>query len=176
MADGKDYQIVELRFPAMLPSLLEKKVDAAILIPPFYLPAEKNPALKPLFAVDDVFGPNETVMWAVRSDFLAKNRAALVDFLEDAMRYRRWIRDPKTRPDAMKAVAEVTKQPSESLAAWVNTEKDYYIDLNCMVNVERLQKNVEDMKALGITKTSFDVKPLVDLSLAKEAAARVGGS
>jgi hypothetical protein len=90
------------------------------------------------------------------------------------MRYRRWIRDPKTRSEAMKAVAEITKQPPEALNEWVNTEKDYYIDLNCMVNLERLQKNVEDMQKLGITKTSFNVSPLVDMSLAKEAAARLG--
>jgi ABC-type nitrate/sulfonate/bicarbonate transport system substrate-binding protein len=174
MADGKDYQIVEMRFPAMLPALLEKRVDAAILIPPFYLPAERNPALKPLFAVDEVFGPNETISLAVRADYLAKNRAALVDVLEDVIRFRRWIVDPATRPDALRVVSDTTKQPVEALARWVYTEKDYYVDPNAMVNVERLQKNVIDMHRLGIAPATIDVKPYVDLSLAREAAARVG--
>ena len=176
MADGKDYQIVELRFPAMLPSLLEKKVDAAILIPPFYLPAEKNPALKPLFAVDDVFGPNETISLAVRADYLAKNRAVLVDVLEDTMRFRRWITDPKTRPAALKVVSEATKLPVEALDGWVYTAKDYYVAPDAMVDVQRLQQNVIDMHRLGIAPATIDVKPHVDMSLAREAAARLTGS
>jgi NitT/TauT family transport system substrate-binding protein len=176
MADGKDYQIVEIRFPAMLPSLLEKKVDAAILIPPFYLPAEKNAALKPLFAVDDVFGPNETISLAVRADYLAKNRAALVDVLEDTMRFRRFITDPKTRPEALKVASEASKQPVEALASWVYTSKDYFVAPDCMVDVARLQQNVNDMHKLGIVPATIDVKPKVDMSLAREAVARLGGS
>ena len=174
MADGKDYQIVEMRFPAMLPALLEKRIDAGILIPPFYLPAEKNAALKPLFAVDEVFGANETVNLAVRADYLAKNRAALVDVLEDVMRFRRWIVDPRTRAEALKTVSETTKQPVEALAQWVYTAKDYYVDPQALVNVDRLQKNVIDMHRLGISPASIDVKPYVDLSLAREAAVRLG--
>ena len=175
MADGKDYQIVEIRFPAMLPSLLEKKVDAAILIPPFYLPAEKNAALKPLFAVDEVFGPNETISLAVRADFLAKHRAALVDVLEDTMRFRRFITDPKTRPDALKVVSEASKQPVAALEGWVYTAKDYFVAPDAMVDVARLQKNVNDMHKLGIVPATIDVTPKVDMSLAREAAARLGG-
>jgi NitT/TauT family transport system substrate-binding protein len=176
MADGKDYQIVELRFPAMLPSLLEKKVDAAILIPPFYLPAEKNPALKPLFAVDEVFGPNETISLAVRADYLAKNRAVLVDVLEDVMRFRRWITTPATRPAAIKVVSDVTKQPVAALESWVYTAKDYFVAPDAMVNQARLQQNVVDMHRLGIAPATIDVAPHLDMSLAKEAAARLGGS
>ena len=176
MADGKDYQIVEVRFPAMLPSLLEKKIDAAILIPPFYLPAEKNPALKPLFAVDDVFGPNETISLAVRADYLAKNRAALVDVLEDTMRFRRFITDPKTRPEALKVASEASKQPVEALEGWVYTAKDYFVAPDCLVDVARLQKNVNDMHTLGIVPATIDVTPKVDMSLAREAAARLDGS
>jgi NitT/TauT family transport system substrate-binding protein len=174
MADGKDYQIVEIRFPAMLPSLLERKVDAAILIPPFYLPAEKNPALKPLFAVDDVFGPNETITLAVRADYLAKNRAALVDVLEDTMRFRRFITDPRTRPDALKVVSEASKQPAEALGAWVYTSRDYFVAPDCLVDVARLQQNVNDMHKLGIVPATINVTPKVDMSLAREAAARLG--
>jgi ABC-type nitrate/sulfonate/bicarbonate transport system substrate-binding protein len=176
MADGKDYQIVEMRFPAMLPALLEKKVDAAILIPPFYLPAEKNPALKPLFAVDEVFGPNETISLAVRADYLAKNRAVLVDVLEDVMRFRRWITSPATRPAALKVVSDMTKQPVEALESWVYTAKDYFVAPDAMVNEARLQQNVVDMHRLGIAPATIDVKPHVDMSLAKEAASRLGGS
>jgi NitT/TauT family transport system substrate-binding protein len=176
MADGKDYQIVEVRFPNMLAALESKRVDAAILIPPFYLPAEKNPALKPLFAVDEVFGPNETIMMAVRADYLAKKRAALVDLLEDHIRFRRWITDPRTRMDALKAVGEAGKLPPERFDPWVYTAKDYYVDPKALVDSARLQRNVNDMHKFGITPAAIDVTPYVDMSLAREAAARIVGN
>ena len=42
------------------------------------------------------------------------------------------------------------------------------------MNVDRLQKNVIDMHRLGISPASIDVKPYVDLSLTREATARLG--
>jgi NitT/TauT family transport system substrate-binding protein len=173
MQDGKDYQIVEMRYPALLPALESKRVDAAVLILPFSVLAAKNPELKPLFGLGEVMGPTETVMYVARSDFLAKNRAAVVDFLEDNMRLRRFLFDPAKRPEVLKLVAEVTKQPAENFTEWVYTTKDYYVDPHAMLNAERLQKNIEKMHETGITKATFQAAPYVDLSLAREAAARL---
>jgi hypothetical protein len=39
-----------------------------------------------------------------------------------------------------------------------------------------LQKNVDDLHRLGITRGRFDVGRYVDLSLVRAAAARLGGS
>jgi hypothetical protein len=44
------------------------------------------------------------------------------------------------------------------------------------VNEERLQKNVNDMHRLGISPAVIDVKPKVDMSLAREATGRLRGS
>ncbi len=172
-ADAKDYQIVEVSFPAQFPSLEAKKIDAAVLVPPFHLRAKNNPDFKPLFSVGDAFGPVETLMWMAKADFVAKNRAALVDFLEDNMRMRRWMFDPKTRIDAVRQLSDTTKLPAEAFAEWVYTTGDYYYDPHAMVDAARLQKNVEDMKTAGIIPTAIDVAPYVDMSLAKEAAARL---
>jgi NitT/TauT family transport system substrate-binding protein len=108
-----------------------------------------------------------------KADFIAKNRAALVDFLEDNIRMRRWMFDPKTRADAIKQLADTTKIPAEAYAEWVYSHGDYYYDPNAMVDVARLQRNVKDMKETGIVPAAIDVTPYVDLSLVKEAAARV---
>ena len=40
------------------------------------------------------------------------------------------------------------------------------------MNVERMQKNVDDLVRLGILKESITVKDYVDLSIAQEAAGR----
>jgi sulfonate transport system substrate-binding protein len=172
-AEPRDYQIVEISFPAQFASLEARKIDAAILVPPFHLMAKKDPDLKPIFSVGDAFGPVETLMWLAKADFVAKNRAALVDFLEDNMRMRRWMADPKTRMDAVKQLADTTKFPAEQFADWVYTHQDYYYDPHAMVDVARLQKNVQTMKQAGIVPSAIEVGPYVDMSLAQEAAARL---
>ena len=169
----RDYQLLEVPFPGQLPALEAHKIDAAVLVPPFHLQAEKNPELKPLFGVGDAFGPVETLLWMAKAEFVAKNRDALVDFLEDNIRMRRWMFDPKTRMDAVKQLSDTTKVPVERYADWVYSKGDYYYDPKAMVDVALLQKNVNDMKAAGIIATAIDVKPYVDLSLVEEAAARI---
>ena len=83
------------------------------------------------------------------------------------------MRDPKTRPDAIRLLSDVSKVPVERYADWVYSDKDYYYDPKAMVDVRRLQKNVDDMKRAGIVPAAIDVAPYVDQSLAEEAAARI---
>jgi sulfonate transport system substrate-binding protein len=174
LAAPRDYQFLELAFPFQLDALRAGKIDAAILIPPFSADAASDPTLKPLFSLGEAFGPLETSIWAAKRDFIAKNRAALVDFLEDNQRMRRWMVDPKTRPDAIRLLSDVSKVPVARYADWVYSDKDYYYDPKAMVDVSRLQKNVDDMKRAGIVPAAIDVAPYVDQSLAEEAAARLG--
>ena len=169
--EPRDYRFLEVPLSAQFAALEEHKVDAAVLVAPFHLQARQDPGLKPLFGVADAFGTVETVMWAVKSDFLAKNRAALVDFLEDNIRMRRWMFDPKTRMDAVKQLADTAKVPIARFADWVYSNGDYYYDPDAMVDVALLQKNVNDMKTAGIIAQAIDVRPYVDMSLATEAAA-----
>lgn len=167
----RDYTVVEVPFPAQLPALNAGKIDVAVLVPPFDFGAQSDPSLKPVFSVGDAFGPVETLMWLARADFVAKNRAALVDFLEDNIRMRRWMFDPKTRMDAVKQLADTSKLPIDGLASWVYTNKDYYYPPDAAIDLKRLQKNVADMATVGVVPKAIDVTPYVDLSLVKEAAA-----
>jgi NitT/TauT family transport system substrate-binding protein len=168
----RDFSVVEVAFPVQLAALKAGKIDVAVLVPPFNLPAEVDPALKPMFSVGDAFGPVETLMWMAKADFIAAHRAVLVDFLEDNIRMRRWMLDPKTRPDAVRQVAEISKIPADNLQSWVYTTKDYYYPPDASIDVKRLQKNVEDMAKVGVVPKAIDVTPYVDLSMVKEAAAR----
>lgn len=171
--EPRDYQIAEVRFPAMIPALQSKRVDAVPLVPPFNRMAAKNPEFKPLFKIGDAFGPVETLMFMAKADFITRNRAALVDFLEDQIRMRRWTRDPKTRMEAVKQLADTAKQPESEYVDWVYTHEDYYYEPKALVNVERLQTNVNTLKEAGVIAAAIDVKPYVDMSLAQEAAARI---
>jgi NitT/TauT family transport system substrate-binding protein len=170
----RDYHLLEVAFPFQLGALKAGVIDAAVLVPPFNLDAEADPSLEPLFNLGDAFGPLETSVWAGKADFIAKNRAALVDFLEDNVRMRRWMLDPATRKDAIRLLSDVSKVPFEKYDGWVYSSKDYYYDPNARVDVKRLQRNIDDMKKASILPAAIDVARYVDLSLADEAAARVG--
>ena len=171
--EPRDYQIAEIRFPAMIAALESKRVDAVPLVPPFDKIAARNPEFKRLFSVGDAFGPVETLMFVTNAAFVAKNRAALVDFLEDNIRMRRWMFDPKTRTDAIKQLSDTTKIPVAEYEEWVYTANDYYYHPQALTDVQRLQQNVEVLKQAGVIPNAINVAPYVDLSLVKEAAARV---
>ena len=169
---GKDYQFVEVRFPAQLAALESKRVDMTILLVPWSLKAERNDNLKPLFTFGEVMGPTDNAAWAARTSWIAENRAALVDFLEDNMRLRRWMYDPKARPDALKLVAEVTKQPQANFESYVFTRKDNYRDPHAMIVVDRFQKSIDISHKAGLLPAKLDASEYIDTSLAEEAKAR----
>jgi len=174
LKEGQDYQLVEVRIDAGLPTLESKRVSLAYLIRPWDQQAAKNPALAPLFGMGDVFGRQETGFMAAKTEFVAKNRAALVDYLEDQMRMRRWLTDPKTRPEAVKILAQVMKQPEAALAGWVFTKEDNaYRDPDLKIDVEALQRNVDLLKEAGMIGTTIIAKNYVDMSLAEDAKRRL---
>jgi NitT/TauT family transport system substrate-binding protein len=170
----RDYRLLEVAFPFQLAALKAGLIDAAVLVPPFNLDAEADPTLKPLFSIGDALGPVETSLWVANRGYIEKNRAALVDFLEDNQRMRRWMLDPGTRLDAIRLLSDVSKVAFEKYVGWVYSDKDYYYDPNAMVDVKRLQRNIDDLKRANIVPAVIDVASYVDLSLAEEAAARVG--
>jgi NitT/TauT family transport system substrate-binding protein len=172
LKDGQDYQIAELRFPAILPALESGRVDAGILVLPFNLLAEGKP-LKPLFSTADAFGPGEAVTWTGRTDWVRQNRAMLVDFVEDHLRFRRWALDPSTRLEAVKLMAQVEKQPVSRYESWLYTQKDNYRHPDGLIDKARYQKNVDDLHRAGLLPGTIDTSRYVDTSIAEEAARRI---
>ena len=172
LKEGKDYQFVEVRFPAQLAALESKRIDMTILLVPWSFKAEQNPNLKPLFTFGEIMGPTDNAAWGARTQWIRENRAALVDFLEDNMRLRRWMNDPKARPDALKLVVEVTKQPIENFESYVFTHKDNYRDPHAMIVVDRFQKSIDISHKAGLLSEPIDASKYIDTSLAEEAKAR----
>jgi NitT/TauT family transport system substrate-binding protein len=172
LEDKRDYTVLETPFPTMRPMLGEKKVD---LIPgglPFSLDPELRKSGRPIFKQSEAIGETEMIIWAVRKGFLDKNRAAMVDFMEDSLRIVRWYLDPANQKGAAEIASKVTKQPAERFG-WLFTDKDYYRDPNMLPNLAALQKNLDMTTDLGFVKAKVDLAKHVDLSIVKEAAARV---
>jgi sulfonate transport system substrate-binding protein len=172
LEDKRDYTFVEAPFPTMRAMLAEKKVDMIPAVLPFSLDPELRRIARPLFNQRDAIGVTQMIIWAARKPFIDKNRAALVDYIEDTLRIVRWYLAEANHKEAMDIAARVTKQPPERFE-WIFTKRDYYRDPNMMPNLDALQKNVDMTKDLGFVRASFDVKKHADLSIVEEAARRL---
>ena len=76
---------------------------------PFSFDPELAQIARPLFSQRDALGPTQMIVWVARAGFLQKNRAAMVDFMEDAVRVVRWYLDPENHDEAVQIAAKVTK-------------------------------------------------------------------
>ncbi|HEX7007081.1 MAG TPA: ABC transporter substrate-binding protein [Alphaproteobacteria bacterium] len=171
--DRKDVNIVEAPFPNMKAMLFEKKVDLIPGVLPFSMNPELRQQGKVLFTQSDAIGETQMIVWAAREGFIEKNRAAMVDFMADALRVVRWYLDPKNHEAAVKVATTLTKTPPAVWDSWLFTKKDYYRNTDMLPNLKALQANIDLQRELGFLKSKIDVNQHADLSIVKEAAARL---
>jgi NitT/TauT family transport system substrate-binding protein len=172
LEDKRDYTVVESPFPTMRAMLAEKKVDLIPGVLPFSLDPELRKIARALYTQREAIGVTEMIVWTARKPFLDKNRATMVDFMEDTLRIVQWYLDPKNQKEAAEIAARVTKQPAERFS-WLFTEKDYFRDPNMIPDLAALQKNLDMTKDLGFMRANLDVKKHADLSIVEEAAKRL---
>ena len=173
LVDQRDYTVIEVGFPNMKAMLLGAKADlitASVLTA--YDP-ELTDKARILFTERDATGPTQFAMWTARADYIRKNRAALVDMLEDSLRALHWYLDPKNHDEAVKIMADFTKQPPERFAGWIFTKKDQFRNPSGLPNMTALQSNLDTAQQMGFIKDRLDASKYTDLSLVKEAAQRL---
>jgi ABC-type nitrate/sulfonate/bicarbonate transport system substrate-binding protein len=168
-----DYTVVEVPFPAMLPGLDAKRIDLAYVVPPWHVIAERAGKYDTLFTIADAVGPTQSLVWMAQADFIAKNRPAMVDFMEDHLRFRRFVFDPANREKVLAETARITKQPVEQID-WAFTKRDHYRAPDAKPDFKLLQKNIDMAKEQGLAPARFDIEPsYVDMSLIDEALKRI---
>ena len=172
LEDKRDYTTLEAPFPAMAPMLAEKKVDMVPGVLPFSLNPKLRGSSNVLFTQKEGVGRTQMIIWAARKSFLDKNRAAMVDFMEDVLRIERWYLDPKNHAEVAAIGARLLKVPPERLD-WLFSKQDYYRDPNGKPDLDALKKNVEMTKDLGFFNGSIDIGKHADLSIVEEAAKRL---
>jgi NitT/TauT family transport system substrate-binding protein len=155
--------------PAML---AEKKADLVTTVMPFAVDPMLNQIGFPLFDQTEGLGTSQFLVFTARQAYIDRNRAVLIDLLEDMLRIERWYLDPKNQPDVMKVASDLLKVPAERFS-WVFTNKDYYRDPNMMPDLATLQRNVDTTAEMGFIRSRFDVKQHSDLSLIEEAVKRL---
>jgi NitT/TauT family transport system substrate-binding protein len=172
LEDRRDYRVVELDFPNQFPALTAGKIDLASIPIPFSIAVDKSGKARTLFTMKDAMGESDMTIMTGRGSFIAKHRAAIVDFFEDTQRMMRWFYDPANRTEALAMVASFTKRPADSFADWLLTKKDDYRDPDIRPNLEAVQHDIDVEAELGILKRRIDVQKYADLSLVDEASKR----
>jgi NitT/TauT family transport system substrate-binding protein len=97
----------------------------------------------------------------------------MVDFMEDYLRTLRFLQDPANHDETVALLAQVTKREPSFYQDWVFTKRDYFRDSRALPNLEALQANINLQKTLGFVRAEVEVDKHADLSLVKEAAARL---
>jgi sulfonate transport system substrate-binding protein len=172
LEDKRDYTLLEGPLPAMPAMLLEKKADLIPAVLPFALNPQLNADGKMLFSISDSLGPIDMIVLCAREDFIKKNRAAMVDYMEDLLTVAKWFLDPKNHDEVAQIASKITKAPPERFG-WLFTNKDNYRDPNLMPDLAALQKNIDTTRDLGFVKKPIDINKFADLTLVTEAAKRI---
>ena len=173
LEDKRDYTVVEAPFGAMKAMLLDKKADIVAVGLPFSEDVELNDKAKVLFTQGDGVGTTELGFWVARDGWLKKNKAAIVDLLEDTMLLTRWYTDPRNHAEAVKIASDFAKAPPALFDNWLFTERDYFRDPNLEPNLEGSQRALNYMVEFGFMKSTIDLRKYVDLSYLEEARKRV---
>jgi sulfonate transport system substrate-binding protein len=173
LEEKRDYTMVEAAFPTMGAMLTQKKAALIPGVVPFSLNPDLRNAARTLFTQKEAIGETQMIVWAARKGFIDKNRAAVVDMMEDVIRIVRWYVDPANHKEAVAIAARFTKQPPERFDPWLFTAKDYYRDRDMKPNLSALRANIATQKQLGFIKSEIDVKKYADLSVIEEAARRL---
>jgi sulfonate transport system substrate-binding protein len=172
LLDKRDYTVIETPFPTMPAMLAEKKADLVTTVMPFSVDPMLNQIGFPLFDQTEGLGASQFLVFTARQAYIDRNRAVLIDVLEDMLRIERWYLDPKNHSDVTRVAADLIKVPPERFG-WVFTNKDYYRDPNMMPDLATLQRNIDITAEMGFIRSRFDVKQYSDLSLIEEAAKRL---
>ena len=173
LEDKKDYTLVEVNFANMKSVLLDRRVDLISVVTPFSRDPSLREAARTLFTQKEAIGQTQMIIWAARETYIARHRAALVDFLEDYLRAVHWYTDPANHKEVTEILAKAMKLPAERFAGWVYTHDDRFRDPWGLPDLAALQANMNTQRELGFLKTEIDVKKYADLSLIEEAGRRL---
>ena len=168
----RDYTMIEAPFPTHKEMLKERKGDLVVGVLPFSYDRELNDFARPLFTTGSSVGRIALSFWAIRQSFLDRNRAALVDLMEDYATMLHWFYDPNNHDEAVGMVARFLKRPPAVFVDWLFTKKDFYRDLDGRPDLNVVAQSLDRVQEVGFIKQTIDVPRYADLSLLEAAATR----
>jgi sulfonate transport system substrate-binding protein len=177
LMNKRDLTVVESPIPTMPAMLADQKVDLIALPLPFTADPKLKDTARTLFTQGDAMGITQLALWAAREPFIVKNRAAMTDFMEDALRAERWYEDPANHAEAVKIAVAVTKLPADHWDSWLFKKDgqagDYFRDPEGKTDLVQMQRTIDDQVKYGYLKQNVDIKKYADFSLVDAAAQRL---
>ncbi len=177
LENKRDLTVVEAPIPQMPAMLMDHKIDLMALPLPFTADPKLKDTARTLFTQGDAMGITQLGMWAARKGFIDKNRAAMVDFMEDALRAERWYEDPANHDEAVKIAVAVTKLPADHWDGWLFKKDgqagDYFRDPEGKTDLVQMQRTIDDQVKYGYLKQTVEIKKFADFSVVDEAAKRL---
>ena len=173
LEDKRDYSEIEISYFSMKDALKQGKADLIATIHSTVLDPELQAISRPLFYLRDAMGVTAILFRVARAPFIAKNRAALVDYLEDETRALHWYLDPKNHAEAVAIAAKFNKNDPAHYDRWLFTKEDIYRDPDNRPNLAALQENLKTQKAAGFLAIDIEVANFADTSLVEDAAKRL---
>ncbi len=170
---NKDYTLVEVNFPNMAPMLRQGKVDASIIVPPWWITEKAKGGLRELFGPSIAMGRIQALFFAGRTEFLKEHHTAVQDFFTDYLRGLRWLLNPANRPAAVDLAANLTKQDRSVIDSYFLNPTDYFRDPEGRPDVASLQRNLDYLADKGFIPKKLEVAPYVDMSYLDEARQRL---
>ena len=165
-----DTRIIEASLGAMPAMVRAGKIDVGAFNAPVWAVASAKGDLRLLFRQADALGNQQFLLYAAKTDFIKKHRAALVAYFEDYLRGLRAVMDPKNRDRVLQMISKLAGSPVKNFSAWaLLKDKDYYHDPSGRVDAKALQNNVDTLHKFGLLKQSLVVAPHVDNSMVEEA-------
>lgn len=169
----RDVSMIETRIPEAPVMLSEGKVSFAPIVEPFASKLVASGNFLEIANQDEITGgPVQLVFLAAKTDFIAKNRAALVDFTEDYVRAMRWFSDPANRAEMLKIVSKEAQVPEERLGS-IFTKADGYRDPWGEPSTEGAQRAIDGALSVKMLNASIQMTKYTDLSLVREARKRI---
>lgn len=159
-----DYTFVEVNFPNQEAMLRGKKLDMAVLMPPFWPRAKAKGGVRLMFTSLDAIGPTQMISLVARAEFLEKNRTVLQDFFADYRAGLKWFLEPANLDEALGVAARFMKRPVEDLRPYAFQKGDFYHHPEGLPDVDALQKNLDLLKSFGQITERIEVNKYVDLS------------
>ena len=171
LTPDKDVRIIEAGFGAMGAMVRAGKIDVGSFPAPFWVGEAQKGELRSVFRQSDGLGNQQFLLYAAKTDFIAKNRKALVAYYADYLRGLKAVLDPKNRDKVLKVMSEVSGAPVARFDKWALLEgKDYYHSPDGKIDLKALQNNINALKDLGLLKETLNVAPYVDNSILDDAA------
>ena len=149
------------------------KVDVGTFIAAFWDRARKKGGLRTIFTSKDSIGNSQFLFWVVRKDFLAKNRAVLVDFFEDYIRAQRWFLKPENRKEALAMIAKHERKKVSRFGWAIQPETGDYRGKDLLFDRKAFEGTAKALHKLGFIKAPLDASNVIDESIIREAAQRL---